>query len=289
MTIVCTSDQEYYPLLKILAKSIAQNSPTTNLYVRLVNCEIQCAKEIKEIHPKSNFLFDYRKLCDKRKKLQRSGAPLQDEMFGVYEGSDDPRRFRGAKWLYSEKMAYCSNIKFNTINLLLTRKEDPIIYMDVDAIVRGSLHELNEIAESCDISMLVETNDEAFMPDGGIVRPEAIPQIDYYDRFLNGSLEELPYVEWHAGLFTIRNNDQTRNFFKIMEEKISKPRELYDWEADQTLFNETYHELKDTLSMHCLPKHLKDEEFKNNSTIWCGAGEHKFQAERFLREQQLYS
>ena len=118
MTIVCTTDSEYYPLLKILAKSLAQNSPDTNLYVRFVNCEIECAKEIKEIHDNSNFLFDYLNLCEKRKKLQRSGAPLQDEMFGVYSGRRaDGLGFKGAKWLYSEKMAYCSNIKFHTISI----------------------------------------------------------------------------------------------------------------------------------------------------------------------------
>ena len=289
MTIVCTTDEEYYPLLKILAKSIAQNSPETSLYIRFVNCDIDCAKEIKKIHSNSNFLFDYKTLCTKRKKLQRSGAPLQDEMFGVYEKSENSTRFRGAKWLYSEKMAYCSNIKFHTINLLLNREEELITYMDVDAIVRKPLIDLEGIGVNCDISMLIETNDESFMPKGGYICPDRIPKTDYYDRLSNGTLEELPYVEWHAGLFTIRNSPITRKFFKMIEEKISKPSELYDWEADQTLFNETYQELKHDLSVYCLPKNLKDEEFLDESTVWCGAGEHKFQTDKFLKEQQLYA
>lgn len=290
MTIVCTTDLEYYPLLKILAKSIAENSPATNLYVRLVNCEAKHAKEIQKIHPNSDFLFDYISLCDKRKKLQRSGAPLQDEMFGVYnERRTDGLGFRGAKWLYSEKMAYCSNIKFNTINLLLKRGQDLIIYMDVDAIVRGPLDELKTIGEKHDVSMLVETNDEIFMPNGGEIYPESVPEVDYYERLANGSGEELPYVEWHAGLFTIRNNKTTRSFFKTIEEKISIPSEMYDWEADQTLFNETYQEFKESISVYCLPENLKDENFRDDSIVWCGAGEHKFQAEKFLKEQQIYA
>lgn len=290
MIIACTTDEEYYPLLKILAKSLAANSPETKLYVRFVNCEIQCAKEIKEILPRTNFLFDYVKLCGKRKKLQRSGAPLQDEMFGVYKrGGGDAEGFKGAKWLYSEKMAYCSNIKFNTINLLLKRKEELIVYMDVDAIVRKSLIDLESIGVNCDISMLIETNDESFMPKGGFISADHIPKTDYYDRLSDGALQELPYVEWHAGLFTIRNKPITRKFFEVMEKKISNPAELYDWEADQTLFNETYQEMKNELSIYCLPGRLKDESFDDDSVVWCGAGEHKFQTEKFIKEQQIYA
>ena len=211
-------------------------------------------------------------------------------MFGVYQrGEGNAEGFRGAKWLYSEKMAYCSNIKFNTINLLLKRGVESVTYMDVDAIVRGSLKELDKISKICDISMLVETNDEIFMPKGGIIDPRRIPKTDYYDRLANGSLEELPYVEWHAGLFTIKNSRKTRDFFKIIEKKISKPSELYDWEADQTLFNETYQEMKGKLSIYSLPQRLKDESFEDDSTVWCGAGEHKFQTEKFIKEQKIYS
>ncbi|MAF24353.1 hypothetical protein CL634_02020 [bacterium] len=287
MTIVCTADQEYLPLLKILVKSIARNSPNVDLFIRLVNCEYLEAQEIEKIHPKITFLFDRVALCSRRKKLQRSGAPLQDEMFGVYDASANPERFRGAKWLYSEKMAYCSNIKFNTINLLLNKGTESIMYMDADAIVRGSLDELEKISKKYDISMLVETGDESFMPDGGEIDGKKLPRLDYYDRLTNGT-KESNYTEWHAGLFTIKNNHRTRAFFKTMERKISAPAELYDWEADQTLFNETYQETKD-LSVYCLPKKFKDEEFSDNSFIWSGAGEHKFQAEKFIKEQQLYS
>lgn len=288
MTIVCTTDEEYFPLLEIFAKSLAINSPDTKLYVRLVNCEIHHAETIESIHKNCHFMFDCKKLCTKRKKLQRSGAPLQDEMFGVYE-KRTTEGFRGAKWLYSDKMAYCSNSKFNTINFLLDKGEELVVYMDVDAIIRKPLVDLEGIGMNCDISMLIETNDESFMPRGGFICPNCIPETDYYDRLSNGTLKELPYVEWHAGLFTIKNTPAARKFFKIMEEKISCPEELYDWEADQTLFNETYQEMKDELSVYCLPKHLKDEEFLDDSTVWCGAGEHKFQAEKFLREQKIYS
>ena len=288
MTIVCTADEEYFPLLEVFAKSLAANSPDTKLYARLVNCEIHHAKRIESIHKNCHFMFDCRSLCTKRKKLQRSGAPLQDEMFGVYKKRSE-EGFRGAKWLYSDKMAYCFNSKFNTINSLFKKGEDLIVYMDVDAIVRKPLIDLEEIGSNYDISMLIETNDESFMPEGGLICPKSIPKTDYYDRLSDGTLEELPYVEWHAGLFTARNTPVVRKFFKIMEEKISDPEELYDWEADQTLLNETYQEMKGSLSVYCLPKCLKDEEFLDDSVVWCGAGEHKFQAEKFLREQQIYS
>ena len=289
MILTCTSDQQYYPLLKILTKSIAVNAPEALMFVRLVNCEDFHAEELKTIHNKIEVLFDNKPLCTKRKKLQRSGALLQDEMFDVYEKCDHPGKFRGAKWLYSEKMAYCSNIKFNTINMLLNRGEEAILHMDVDAIIRKPLDELYGVINRNDVSIFIETNNGVEYPQGGVIDHKKIPETDYYDRLQGNTVGTVPCIEWHAGLFGIKNTKISRNFFKTIEQKINNPSEMYDWEADQTLFNETYQQMKDSIDIYCLPRKFKDETFDDESVVWCGAGEHKFQNVKFIKEQQIYS
>jgi len=226
-------------------------------------------------------MFDSKELCTKRKKLQRSGAPLQDEMFNVYKLCDNKDRFRGAKWLYSEKMAYCSNIKYNTINMLFDRDVENVLYMDADAIVRKPLDELIKLSSNYDISMFMET-DKGIC--SGAVDPACIPTTDYYDRRDNTT-----WVEWHAGLFVVRNNNKMKRFFYELEQAITDPTELYDWEADQVLFNDQYQKVKSDITVYSLPRKFKDEQFSDSSVVWCGAGEHKFQTERFIEEQQIYA
>ena len=46
MTIVCTSDERYLPLLAVLLESAAVNDPQLRFHVRLVNTPVASAQEM---------------------------------------------------------------------------------------------------------------------------------------------------------------------------------------------------------------------------------------------------
>ena len=78
------------------------------------------------------------------------------------------------------------------------------------------------------------------------------------------------------------------------EARKNKTWKIYAWYASllpkiQTIAMDLILNENDYSLAKCLPKHLKDEEFLDESTVWCGAGEHKFQTDKFLKEQQLYA
>ena len=159
-------------------------------------------------------------------------------------------------------MAYCSNIKFNTINNLLQADHDYIFYFDVDTIIRKDISGLIKLLESNDIV---------------IRRTKTNP---------NKPISEPGNVLYQLGLFGVRNTPATKRFFNQLEDIVNK--DLYNWDIDQIEFAALIDLFESDIIIGDMPETYKDETLNESSHIWCGAGTKKMNDVHYLQEMSLY-
>ena len=267
LTIICTCDEEYIPFTKIFISSLAQNTKNINLHCRLINCPETAGDDLRHIFPNTYVQHDNRELCAKRKHLSKEGVLLHEQLL---DSDSKTRKYRGARWLFSDKMAYCSNIKYNTINHLLNEGFKYLLYMDVDAIVRKDLSSLATIISENDITIRLDKI-------GNSIRP----------------ITEPGGVLYHCGQIGITNNIRTKMFFKEVEERTNT--DLYDWDADQIEFYNVAKKMEREIDIFNMPVTYKDEgtldvpkTFNSESHIWCGAASVKYSNKDYLDECERY-
>ena len=272
LAIICTSDSEYLPYTIGLLKSIYTNSPILTTYIRLINCNNQQVKNIKNIHDNIHVITDTVHASSQRiNKHRHQDMLLSEYLHHGYKKSYTKRR--GSRWLYSDKMAYCSNIKFNTINTILNKTDFNLFYMDVDAVVRRDLSSLNNIINSYDVIFKITEATEHGLP------------------FLDGKQRV-----YHGGHFGINNNTLTKQIFADMEEHVSN--NMYYWDADECAIYDALTECSD-VNICKLPYTYKDcgtyselhteHIFDDQSYIWSGAAQAKYINKSFVNEVRKYN
>ena len=117
LILTCTCNQRYIKPAQAFLNSIVKNSPTINVLIRLVNVDKETIEQLKKVYKNYNIFFciDNTELCDKRKIINHDLAAGETISELKRKTISD---FKGVGWLYSEEAAYCSNIKYNTINQL---------------------------------------------------------------------------------------------------------------------------------------------------------------------------
>ena len=267
----CISDEKYIPLLKVFLSSIAKNYPRVAMYITLVNCP-EYADELKQIYPDIEFKFDTTELSTKRNRLARHDIPVFDYL-NVPETRPIEGGFRGPRWLMSDRAAYCSNIRYRVILEMMEKGYNPILFMDVDAIIRKPLDELGKLIWYHDICIMQELR-------------------GFRDPTYSAEYAPPDFIDWHCGIIGSNNNEICKEFFTVVKD--STEADMLNWDADQDEFNKAYHKFKDKLSMYFLPIKFKDEGKFNGDThqddshIWCGAGEIKYSNKQYIQEQQKY-
>ena len=280
MIISCTSDKKYIPLLRILLKSLGMNSPATAVHVRLVNCDSIAVNYVKHLHKNITVQSDISDASTERKNLGRNKTLLYGSLFNNNEHSwlGPSKRskqveggFKGPRWAVSDLQCYCSNIRFRNIHDLLKQGHDSVLYMDVDAIVRKDLNQLEQIIKSNDI--VIKTN--KYIRD---VEPTDLPD----------------GIEWHCGLIGVNNTPQSRKFIEAL--MINTEKDMYYWDSDQDQFNNVYKSIGHTVQIDDIPTSFKDQgpdddgrdDFNHDSHIWSGAGYIKSGNEKYVKEMKKY-
>jgi lipopolysaccharide biosynthesis glycosyltransferase len=168
---------------------------------------------------------------------------------------DDQTKLKWNNIEYTPKKAYCANIRVKVINDLI--KFNPwILYIDADSIVRNNLDNLFSI---------IKTNDLC---------------ANYCDKksfYRNG-------FRIRTGILGIKNNSLMINFFNIYSKKIK----LFDWFSDQDTLQDVYLEFKNNIKFYKLGMEYIDWKFNNQSIIWTGKGESKYQNENYLNEEKKF-
>ena len=157
---------------------------------------------------------------------------------------------------------------------MMEKGYNPILFMDVDAIIRKPLHELGKLIWYHDICIMQELR-------------------GFRDPLYSAKYAPPDFIDWHCGIIGSNNNDICKEFFTVVKD--STEADMLNWDADQDEFNKAYHQFKDRLSMYYLPIKFKDEgkfnadnTHQDDSYIWCGAGEIKYSNKQYIQEQQEY-
>lgn len=256
--IVCTCDESYLPLLKVFINSLNKNSKIDyNLCVRLIDVDFD-----PSFLSGSYIIHDHKNLDTKRNKLINEGMLLHDFVSEKEVRRNKDSLYRGARWLYSDKMAYCANIKFNTINHLLDKGYD-VFYFDVDTIVRKSIECLFKLLNSHEL-LIKKTPSH---PDKPFSEP--------YD-----------YL-YHTGMIGVKNCNNTRSFFKLIEQRCLAA-DFYNWDTDQIEFANLVERDKYNINIYNIEDKYKDEQYNPNSNIWCGAAAGKVSNLSYIEEMSRY-
>ena len=265
MKIVCTSDKKYMPLLRALVTSVATNSPQTSIYARLVSWEEKITDEeiaeLKAIHSLVETERDDGKgleeeTFEKTPNLVENFLKSREKNRSHYrQRSERKSAFKTYQTIYTDAAAYCTNIKFNTLNKLAKACKEPLLYLDVDTVVRKDLSDLEAIIENTDIAIVNDTPTLIDFKQGGLIgfNPNA-PRARVY------MLE----VESQLDLFNITGDEIAM-------------KAVYDQVALQVE------------ALSCIYKDEgKNGSFDSESVMWSGHGDIKSYSGAYISEQRKY-
>ena len=300
MVITCSASESYLGLLRSLINSISINSPQCKVVARLINCD-KSHDNLRTIHSDTETVFDYTDADTTRKNLHKNGSVMQDQFFGVY--ADHKDGLKGAKWLYSDFIGYCTNSRYSIIQDLLNKGEDQVLLLDADTVVRNDLTSLQKIISEYDICLHAEIRKDGKLSSFGIdVTPDIVPEItrdEYIQKDTNQEQYWSNYVEWHTGVMGFNNTEITQRFVNRYIDVLNKPENRYVFGAEEEEVYFLYLNEFNDIKLYSLPVKFKDEgqgdeakigaeEYRDDSFIWVGAGSSKFCCDKFIKEVQKY-
>ncbi len=222
--ILIVSDQEYFEKALTLIKSI-----------RLIN---------------NNLKIHYHQINFKK------NININDIYFS-YENIelDNKTIFNFNNIKYTQKQAYCANIRFHIINNLISENEY-ILYLDADSIIRKPI---NELIESCKLNDLVINK---------------CTKKSYYRKGFR----------LRTGVFSIKNTPIMKNFLQHLLKLIN----LKQWFSDQDSIQDIYIEFNNKIKFKLLDSRYIDWNYDLNSEIWVGKGDNKYKNKKYLElENQI--
>jgi hypothetical protein len=258
-----TCDRNFLPLASALLTSLQKNSPLYTVVGRVVNCTQSEIENLKRLYADIEIIDDQKSLSTKRNMLTRDGELYQDSLSeGLTESLITVKR---ARWLYSEQIAYCSNIKIDTMYNILNRKDcRSVLYTDADTIIRGSLDGLIEITNNNDFSFFLDKPYTEQHPGS--------KRLGSQDRLFQG------------GLIGVRKSKGILPFIKDWRDKILG--DIFDWDIDEKTFYSLY---DSDFKIGKVPVIYKDENLSSESLVWSGAGNTKYSNKAYIEEFNKYA
>jgi len=260
VNLVCSVNEKYLPLINVFLKSIEINSANTfdKIIIRCIGFDPDFSKLNLNIIK----IIDNKNLSKKKNMLSKEGEYVNDTLL---EGLQKSKiGIRAGRWLYSEEIAYCSNSKVLTINDTLQKYNLPVLYSDVDTIVKGNLNDLiNNINEN----------------DICVVEDEPYTEQHKGSKRLQGHTKL-----YQGGFISFNNNTKVKKFVEKWSDMVIK--NYTDWDADEKYFYDVLQGNK--LNVFNLDKTFKDEDLNRESIVWSGAGTTKFCDDRYIKEYNRY-
>lgn len=156
---------------------------------------------------------------------------------------------------YSEKQAYCANIRFKIINNLISDNQY-ILYLDADSIVRKPLNQLIDYCKNHDL-VINKCTKKSYYRKGFRLR---------------------------TGVFSIKNTPIMLQFLQNLLNRIN----LNKWFSDQDSIQDTFIEYEDDIKLKIINNNYIDWYYDDTSEIWVGKGENKFSNQKYLKlENQI--
>jgi hypothetical protein len=261
MIVTISTDSNYVDQTLCLINSIKTNSPSVKIHLRAIDCTAAELNALRESYDKLILEDEQINLSTKRKYF-RAGAVLSTNLTNT-----GPHRAR----LLSERQCYVSNTRYRNILHCLTKlKEDIVVLLDADTIVRKNLLELTDFINKYDVLCNVGNN---------------VP------RYPNNRC-------WECSCIIARNTVDSIAFFEKV--KTLTESKMNDWDSDQFAIEQSYNPAElslcedishiEDLSWRILTVENWDTisfEYSPDTYIWPGSGEAKF-TRIYLNEQNKY-
>jgi len=254
LNIVCVTNQKYLPYFKSFVKSLAKNSShcVSSVLTYFVNCD---KTEVNSFYTKlyaDSKIFILPKFIDI--KLDSTENKLTRYECGQLSG-----RFM------SDEFAFCNNLRYQMFpeiitQLLKSKQEQNILYIDVDNLVVKDLAPLVDIISQNDISIY------------------KYPIIDH-------PIDWRKFTTYACGLIGIKATHNSLRFFQALRDEIVS-NGVYTV-GDQLDFYNVYNKYHAALTLHKLSSIFKDDKFTEDGIIWSGDGNRK-QNPIFIKTQQEY-
>lgn len=217
--ILIVSDQDYYDKALILIKSIKLQHPNLKIHYHQINFKSDL--NINDIE------YSY------------TNIDLNDTTKYVYNNLE-----------YTQKQAYCANLRFQIINNLISNN-DYILYLDADSIIRKPIDLLLQECQKFDL-VINKCTKKKYYRKGFRLR---------------------------TGVFSIKNTPIMKNFLHNILQNLN----LYQWFSDQDSIQDSFIEFVDDISFKILDPKYIDWNYNTNSEIWVGKGENKFKNQKYLQ------
>jgi transcription elongation factor Elf1 len=291
MVISCACDSKYVVLLNTLLGSLTANCKTAyTVHARLINCDDKHEDMVRNTYPNIDIYRDYVDTYSKEKILGSDDNHATNETFDNGLGISKIKNFRSARWLLSEFMGYCTNIRFRQAEYTLTKYNDSVLFVDVDALVRGDLSGLENILSNSDFTLRTVEVPPDQIGRWGITGAEDSNQY----------VGEPGNVEYHLGVLGISNTDNARKVLKCAADRVEN--NMGDFGACVYEWINALHLIPEAVAQQ-LPPEYKDEgkstqlinshkhstlTFDEHSIIWSGAGRRKTQNDQYVNEYKKY-
>jgi hypothetical protein len=219
--ILIISDIDYYEKALILIKSIRLHHDNLKIHYHQIN-----------------FKYDI-----KIDNIEYSNSQLKLDNKQIYKHNNLE---------YTQKQAYCANIRFHIINNIIS-KNKYVLYLDADSIIRKPI---NQLLDNC----------------------------NKYDLIINKCTEKKYYrkgFRLRTGVFSIRNTPKMINFLQDIIKNIN----LNSWFSDQDNIQDTFIEYVDNINFKILEKSYIDWKYNLDSFIWVGKGNCKYLNQNYKDEE----
>jgi len=216
--ILIISDKDYYEKAVILIKSIRLQHKNLKIHYHQINFKLNL--DINDIE------YSYTNI-----------------------NLDNVNKYKYNNITYTQKNAYCANIRFKIINNLISENKY-ILYIDADSIIRKPIDKLLDL---CNINELVINK---------------CTKKKYYRKGFR----------LRTGVFSIRNTPIMKQFLQQLIQNIN----LYQWFSDQDTIQDTFINFVNKIIFKILDLRYIDWNYNLDSDIWVGKGENKFKNQKYL-------
>lgn len=232
LVILVVSDEEYLYMVEPLFNSIVKNVTIPyRFHLHTVN--------VTDQH-RQYFMSNYTNITISNDNILLDGAPCVSNPFSK-----------------SNKSAYCANIRAKVLYDVLNSGNDPVLYLDVDSIVRGDMVELYTFIKESDLMI--------------------------FKRQLSKKIN----TKFLTGVIGVNNTKVAFDLIGVWWSEIQKGNNLFRWYSDQIYFYEATERYKNA-TINTLPKKYIDWDFSDSGIIWVGKAERKYEDERYLKEVSFY-
>ena len=263
-TIVCTSNERYISVLDACLNSIRGNSSDVNVVSRLVNVEDHTYEKILDNHNDMHFMREIIDTSACRDIMTDTAANLGWEQ--LLNKVKIKKSRTGMHEFHSQESAYCSNIKFNTINMLINDGFECVVYLDADTLVMNDITHIKEMIKGHDIGMYIHEE-----------------EVGKYKTY-----HQQEYSGWHAGFMVATNTSLCKQLYREVEKRVND--NIYDIEADEDEFEAVYRIWLEDLRLKLFDKRYKDSgpEFSHESFMWTGQGSNKSCSVQYIEQFNQY-